>query len=975
MSRSFRLALIASATLGFTGLTFAAPALAQPTVPSFDRRDHVWPQSYSDLPADPSIVFGILPNGMRYAIQHNETPKGQVSLRLRIGSGSLEERDDQQGLAHVLEHMAFKGTPHAPGPDSMVKILQRLGLAFGADTNASTGDTETVYQFDLPHNDQATVGQGLLLLREIGGELLLKPDALEPERGVVLSEERLRDTPDYETMKARLGFLLKGQLAADRLPIGKVKIVQTAPVSLIREFYRANYRPDRATLIIAGDIDPAAMKREIEARFSDWKPVGPEVPAPDLGAPVSRGTTAQLVVRNGAEPSITVDWVQPFDTTPDSEAKQRRDLIRSLAFAALNRRYARIAHAPSPPFLSAGAGLGNFERSAHVTRLNVTFRSKDWRQAMDAAVQVQRQALQYGFSKAELEREITEAGVAFRNAAAGASTRLTPALANELTRVVDEQEVETSPAEDLSLFQRFTQGLTPADLNAALHDVFTGSGPLVSMVTPDAPDGGEGALALAFHATETHPVELPEALAAKRWTHTDFGPAGKVVERREATDLGVTFVRFANGVRLTVKPTAFTKDQVLAAVYFGHGRLAEPLDRLSLSWADSAFIAGGLSDLSSEDLQQVLADKTYSVGFGVQDDAFLLNGATRPKDLDLQLQVLAAYMTHPGWRPEAFDRARNMIAVALRQVPSTPQGVEALELPALEHSGDPRWAWPTLEQLPDTRLDQLKALLQPALEQGEIEVVLTGDVTVDQAIQQTAATFGALPPRAATPVASDQARIRFPAPTPDPVLRLHHGRADQAEAYIAWPTPDLLSDTQRSRRINMVGQVLELRLTDKIRVEQGATYSPSAGASESDTFPDYGAIYASVEIPPTKVAGFYTDVQQISESLRAKGITDDELARATRPRIEAIEKGQQTNGYWLAMLHKAQTDPRRLELIRSSIPGYRKMTVDDVNAAARAYLIDDKAWRFEVKPADSSAATEAASPATPSTAKPSTAKP
>ncbi|MGC1301585.1 MAG: insulinase family protein [Caulobacteraceae bacterium] len=960
MSRSARLALIASAAL-----VLAMPAAAQPPALSLAQRDRVWAQSYSDLPADPSIVFGTLPNGMRYAIQHNETPKGQVSVRLRIGSGSLEERDDQQGLAHVLEHMAFKGTPHAPGPDEMVKILQRLGLAFGADTNAATGFTDTVYQFDLPHNDSATVSQGLLLLREIGGDLLLKPEALEPERGVVLSEERLRDTPDYEALKARMGFQLKGQLAADRLPIGKVNIVRTAPVSLIREFYRANYRPDRATLVVTGDIDPATIEREIKDRFSDWKPVGPETRAPDLGAPVARGPATQLVVRNGVGPSITVDWITPFDTMPDSVAKQRRDFIRSLALAVLNRRYARMAHAPNPPFLGASAGIGNVYRSAHLSRLTVSFQPKDWRGALQAAVETQRQALQYGFSQAEVDREVTEAGVAFRNAVAGASTRRTPTLANELVRVADDQEVETSPTEDLKLFQQFTQGLTAAEVDTALHDIFQGSGPLVSMVTPDAPDGGEGALAAVFHEAETAPVAPLEASQTQRWTHTDFGTPGTVAERRDVADLGVAFVRFANGVRLTVKPTAFSKDQVQVGVYFGHGRLDEPKDRPTLSWADSAFVSGGLSDLPIDDLRQVLADRTYSIGLGVEDDAFLMAGSTRPKDLDLQLQVLAAYMTQPGWRAEAFNRNRDLMGVELRQLPSTPEGVEALELPLLQHSGDSRWAWPTQEQLSATKLEELKALLQPALGKGEIEVVVVGDVTVDQAIRQTAETFGALPARTPEPVAAGQDRIRFPDPSPTPVLRLHHGRPDQAEAYIAWPAEDLLSDVQRARRINMVGQVLELRLIDKIRVAEGATYSPSAGASESDTFPGYGQIYASVEIPPAKVPGFYTDVDRIAADLRSQGITPDELTRATRPRIEAIEKGQQTNGYWLAMLHRAQVDPRRLELIRTSIRGYQKMTVEDVNAAVRAYLNDDKAWRFEVEPEHPSAATPVGATPTP----------
>ena len=183
-----------------------------------------------------------------------------------------------------------------------------------------------------------------------------------------------------------------------------------------------------------------------------------------------------------------------------------------------------------------------------------------------------------------------------------------------------------------------------------------------------------------------------------------------------------------------------------------------------------------------------------------------------------------------------------------------------------------------------------------------------------------------------------------------PVTRLHQGRADQAEAFVAWPAPDFWSDPDRTRRLTMAGQVLELRLVSKIRIAQGATYSPSAGAMASDTYPGYGMVYAGVEIPPAKLAGFFTDVDAIAAAMRTQGITADELLRASRPRIESIQKAQQTNSYWLAMLHLAQTEPRRLTLIRDSIPDYQQMTVDQVNAAARDYLLPDKAWRYEVEP-------------------------
>ena len=946
MPRTFRRSLAAGAALVLLQNSSVFAAAAPPPV----LRDKVWPQTYSDLPADPSVRFGVLPNGMRYALMHNETPRGQVSLRLRIGSGSLEESDAQQGLAHMLEHMAFKGSVHAPNGE-MVKMLERVGLSFGGDTNARTGFTDTVYQLDLPQGDPKTLDVGLTLLSDIGDGLLLKPEALDSERGVVLSEERLRDTPDYEVTKQRLAFELQGQLAADRLPIGKVSIIQTAPPALVRAFYSANYRPDRATLIAVGDFDPAAMEADIRRLFGGWRGVGTETPAPNLGEVTPRGEATQLIVRKGASPSLVIAWASPHDDTPDSLAKERRDFVENLAFAALNRRFERAAHSADPPFLSAGAARSDQERSARLAQIQVLFRPARWREALQAATVMQRQALSYGFSQGEVDREITETGVSLRNAAAGAGTRRTPSIAEELIRSVDDQEVETSPDEDLRLFGRFTQGLTAAEVSQALRDAFKGSGPLVSLATPEPIDGGEGGLASAFHAAETAPVAPPVALRTLSWTHTHFGAPGQVADTRTVADLGVTFVRFANGVKLTVKPTAFRKDQVQVSVNFGHGRLELPRDRIAADWATPAFVTGGLSDLTYEDMQQVLADRTVSVGLSVGDDAYTLAGATRPQDLEVQAQLLAAYMTAPGWRPEAFTRTQGLLNVALAQLSSTPQGVEARDLPALTHSGDARWRYPEPAEVRATRLDQLKALIDPALTRGPLEVVVTGDVTVDAAVKAVAATFGALPPRQPEAIATGEDQVRFPSASSAPVTRQHHGRADQAIAYVGWPAADLLSDPQRARRINIAAQVLQLRLIDQVRIAEGASYSPAAGASESDVFPGYGSISASVETPPAKVAGFYADVAKITADLRTRPISADEFRRAVRPRIESIERAQQTNGYWSAMLHDAQDDPRRLELIRSSIPGYRKMTEGDVKQAAQAYLIDSTAWRFQVEPA------------------------
>ena len=946
MYHLYRFALVFGLGFSTVGAAFAkAPALT----PALAQRDRIWAQDYSDLPANPDIRFGVLPNGMRYAVLRNATPSGQASLRMRVGSGSLEENDEEQGLAHFLEHMSFKGSTHVPNGD-MIRILQRHGLAFGADTNAQTEFTQTVFELDLPQADPDTIGAGLMLLRDIGGELTIPAKPMDTERGVVLSEERLRDTPAYEAFKAQWRFQFKGQLVADRLPIGKVDIIKSASPELLRTLYHANYRPDRTTLIAVGDFDPAAMESEIKARFSDWRPVGPETPSPDLGAPPSRGEAAKVIVQPGVAPALTLAWVAPFDPTPDTFAKERRDTIEAIALAALNRRLERIAHGEQPPFLAAGAGRSNEERSAKIASLRVLFRPGAWREAMDAAVSAQNQALRYGFSPAEIAREVTEMRVRLRSAVAGAGTRRTPALADEIVRSVDEQQVETAPSEDLAIFEQFVRKLKPGEVNAALANAFTGSGPLVSLTSPQGIEQGDAALLAAYDKARTASVAPPVAVFDKTWTHTDFGPAGRVVERSAATDLGVTFVRFANGVRLTVKATPFSKDQVQVAIHLGDGRLGLPTHAPSPWWASSVFPAGGLKDLSYEQIQQVLADRSVSVSLSVEDDSFLLSGETRPQDLDAQLQLLSAYMVAPGWRREAFERTRNLVGVSLSELDSTPEGVQSRDLAPLERSGDPRWALPTSGQLQAVTLDQVKAMLQPALDGGPVEVEIVGDTDVDRAIAAVASTLGALPGRKAEAVDPAAARIRFPAPSPDIVMRTHKGRSDQAIAYIAWPAPDFFADPQQSRVLNTTSEVLGSRLIDQLRIAEGVTYSPVSNASLSQTFKGFGFLSASVETPPSKLDNFYKDVTKITGDMASAGVSADELERARKPHVQQITKAQQTNEYWVAMLHKAQSDPRRLALIRDTLPGYAKVTTGDVQQAARTYLQDARAWRFEVVP-------------------------
>ena len=920
-----------------------------PIATAADTPDAVWAQARSDIPPDPAVRYGVLPNGMRYAIMKNAFPTGLVSVRLRIGAGSLEETDAQQGLAHFLEHMAFRGSTHVPDGD-VQKTLERLGLRMGADTNAATGQTQTTFRFDLPKNDEATLDTGLMLMREIASELTLDQGAMDKERGVVLSEERLGDGPARRVQEDQSEFLLKGQRAPLRFPIGKVEIIQNAPVSQLRAFYDAYYRPERAALVIAGDIDPDLVEAKINAHFADWNNANPPGADPDLGLPAKRDLETEVYTELGVRSAVLVSWVSPYDAPPQTLAKEKQDVVISVGIAILNQRLGRVAASADPPFANAGAFYGNNSRSAKIASLSVTFAEDHWQRALTEADKIRRQVVEQGVRQDEVDQQVKAMLTRMQSGVARVSTRQTPGLANGILNSIDGDEVYTSPEHDLEAATADLNGLTADDVNAALKNVFAGNGPLIFLSNPKPIAGGEAALRQAFLDAEKTVVAADKAPRETTWSHTKFGRPGRAVEQHTIDDLGVTFVRFSNGVRLTVKPTKFRAEEILVSVRVGAGRLAYPKNRPTVAWADGDLVSGGLKDLEFLDMRRLLSSRIYGVNFDTGDDGFVLSGGTRPADLDLQMQVLAAYLTDPGWRPEAFQRTQNAWLMQFERDDISPSAVFNAQLPSLLHSGDARWAYPTPEDIQSARPQDLKALLTPALDRGPVEVVMVGDITVEQAIQSVAATFGSLPERSAAKTAASQGEIHFPDPTPTPLTLTHGGRADQGLAFIAWPNTDIVSDLQDVADRRVLMDIVRMRMINQLRVNLGATYSPSAGSQTSLIFPGYGYLEAFAEIPPEKTPLFFETMARVVADLREQGPTEDELQRAKLPSVAAATRSLQTNGFWAANLAGAQFDDRHLGLIRTSVSGIENVTTADVQRIAQRYLVDEKAWKMVIVP-------------------------
>ncbi|MGV3577787.1 M16 family metallopeptidase [Brevundimonas sp.] len=950
MSNARRLLLAAASGLA---LLTALPAAAQTQVaPS-----NPWAQAASDIPADANVRFGTLSNGMRYAILRNATPPGQASLRLRIDAGSLMEEENQRGLAHFMEHMAFNGTTNIPETE-LLQILERLGLAFGADTNAATGFDQTFYQLDLPRTNDETVDTGLRIMREQVSEALMDPAAIDAERGVIAGEERTRNTPGQRSLEAQLALLAPGQRVSSRLPIGDMEVIRTAPRDRFVAFYEAYYRPSRATMIAVGDFDVDQMEAKIRGAFESWEPKAADGPEPDLGQVAERGAETRILVEPGTQSSIQINWIQSPDLDPDTVAERSSRIQRGLGLAVLNRRLGELARADNPPFIGGGSSAFTLVDSLDIGSVSASFNPGGLQRALDAIEQEKRRLVEFGVTQAELSREITDMRTALQNAVNAAATRTTPALAAGLLGAVNDDRVFTAPQTNLDIFNATVEGLTPAAVDAAVRTVFEGQGPLALVVTPEPIEGGEAAVTAMLEASQAVAVTAPAEQAALDWSYADFGAAAQPTSREEIAGIGATVATFANGTRVVVKPTDFRDEQVLISVRTGIGELGLPTDKPSVvAMAGFTYAAGGLGRLTADEIARVLSGRIYGVNFSIGGDAYQLSGATRPEDLQLEMQVLTAYLTDPGLRPAPFEQIKALFPQIIAQQMATPAGAFGIQSASLLASGDGRQTLPTAADLAGWTNDQLKAGVTAGLASGPIEVVIVGDTTVDAAIAAVGSTLAALPARAPAPTPAPGADVlRFPAGTPEPVRLTHGGPAEQAMGYVAWPAADSVEDETEARRVNLLAAVMELRVLARIREELAIAYSPGTGASASDTFADYGSIFVTAQTTPENQAPFFAEVDAIAASLRDTPITEDELTRARAPQVEAIRRAQAGNEYWLAQLGEIATRSNAPEEIQTHITDLESVTPADIQALAQRYLLPAKAWRATVVAADAPAA-------------------
>ena len=922
----------------------AVPALADEVSLKQEGR---WAQDYTARKVDPAVVFGTLPNGLRYAIMRNTTPSDGVAMRLRIGSGSIAESDEQQGLAHFLEHMAFRGSKNVADGE-VVHMLERQGLRFGPDTNAFTAQDQTVYMFNFPKADQTALDTGFSLFREIGERLTLAPAVVEAEKGVVLSEERVRDVPPYRMAKANLGTALAGTRAVQRWPIGTVETIKAATPDRLRAYYAANYRPDNATLIVVGNIDPARVEAQIKARFSDWKPAG-KAALVDFGKPMPSAKASEFAAP-GAPDVLTLSWVRPVDRRAETEAVDREQIIQLVGMTVLNNRIAERAAKPGSPFVGGQAlTVPDLMNSASITQIGIAAAPDKWSDALAAIAEEQHQVLAGPISPEELQRAATQVLTMYQAAAQGAATRKSEDLANGLLKTVDEDQLFTSPEQDLALVKAVLGSLTKDDVTRGLQSAFAGTGPILFRSTQTS---AVGTAVLEARLTEsyTKPLAQRAAEVAVTWPYADFGTLGKVTSQVADKDFGATVVTFSNGSRLRVKPTPFEKDKVYIDVALGNGRAGAAPELVRALWAAELMPLGGTGKLTLTDIQRWAQGGGKVVGAQVQagSRSFNLIATTRPADFVSQMQLLAGYARDPGFRPELGDKLTAIGPMVSGQVDANAGAVFEREAQRLFGGGDTRFDdVPSTADIAATTPQDLPKFMRAELA-GPADVTIVGDIDVPTAIAAVQATF-ATGPALVRPTAPT-IKLAMPTGRPEPYIVNHGGRADQAVYGAIWALPDYYANPKQSYVATVTAAIIEARMVETVREKLGITYSPRAASVSSIQLPGMGYFKVSLETPPANFTVFASLLDAQLAELATKPVSPDELKRAAQPLLEAQAKSRESNQWWIANLPTLWREQRSRDAFMGEAEGIRSVTASDVQQFAASVLVGRKPTVVIAKP-------------------------
>jgi zinc protease len=933
--RTRQLLLGAAFLAAFPGLPAAQAPAASPQAPAASER----------LPFDPAVTTATLPNGIRYYIRRNGRPENRVMLHLAVKAGSVDEADDQQGLAHFLEHMAFNGTKRFKAGE-LIAALESTGARMGPHVNAYTSFDETVYMFQLPTDKPGVVEKGIQALADFAGGMTLDPAEIDKERGVVVEEWRGGLGAGSRLRDQQIPVLYYKSKYAERLPIGKPDVLKTFKPERLREFYTRWYRPDRMAVIAVGDMDPARLEALIKTEFGPL--AKPTTPAPERSYDVP--LQSELLVKVATDPEAqqsSVTILRKRQRGGEGTAGDyRRNLVRRLAFQMLNERFDELSRKPEAQFLGAGSYDNGLSPTTSAVALGASVQEGKIPQGLSALVIEANRVLQHGYGAAEFDRAKKWTLAAFERAYSERDKTESSSYTDEYVSHFLQDEPSPGIEYEYKLLQSLLPAITLADVTAAARQMFDDSSRVILAVSPQ-----KQGLAVPTEDELRGVVQKAEAVAVTAWNDaagaselmaTPPTPA-VVAERRELPDLGVTVVRFSNGVEAWFKPTDFKNDQVLfSLVSSGGASLAAPETYTEATLAPALVELSGAGGHKAVDLQKILAGKIASASPFIGTSSHGISGSSNPANLEAALQLAHLEFTAPGDDPEAFALIRKQLEAAYLNRDRNPGLLFGERVAQINSSGHYTSRPLTLERI--AALDRgamMRFYRERFTNAADFTFFLVGAFKLEDAVPLVAKYIGSLPSKDAGGSGQrfrDMA-IRFPAASEK--ARVEKGREPRSQTIVSFAADPPLEENEQTR-VEAATEVLEIALRDILREELGETYSVSVGLQQPLPQRGAGRISISFGGAPDKADSMVQRVLQEVQRLQKEGPSADLVNRAREAAHREHETARRQNGFWLGRLQSAKLLQRDPKLILTREQRINAVSQENVHEMFRKYFPMDR---------------------------------
>jgi zinc protease len=865
------------------------------------------------LPVDPAVRTGQLANGMRYYIRRNTLPANRVSMRLAVNVGSLQEENDQRGLAHFLEHMAFNGSENFK-PGELVAFLESIGARFGPHVNARTSFDETVYMLDVPTDRAGYLDRGMLALHDFAAGLSLLPDEVDKERGVVIEEWRGRLGAGTRLMEKQLPVIFKGSRYAERLPIGTPEILKSFPRQRVVDFYKKWYRPDQMAIILVGDIDPPEVQQLVEKRFGAIPGVKTPIETVDRTIPPNRDTIYSVATDPEAQGwTVSIAYKRPTEIER-TVADYRRSLIRQLVSQILNLRLREIARRQDAPFLSAQATGGNLGRSTELFELEANVAEGRLTTGFEALVLEARRIQKFGFSRDELERAKAATLAFYERAYKERNTSESPDYAEEYVRAFLEQEPIPGIEFEYKIAATFVPTITLEEASEEARRLIHDDNRLILAVAPEKQGvtvATEDQLRTALMKGEGSEVEAwTDALAGRDLVEKAPAP-GKVTARREIKEIGATVLTLSNGIDVWLKPTDYKSDQVLFASYaLGGSSLASQEDYREATLATALVGMGGMGGLSPVDLSKLLAGKIAQASPNIGEYTHGTSGSASPRDLETALKLNYLVFTAPNLSREAFELLKRRLIGALENQAQNPKFVFSERVEQVNTSNHYTAKAPTPADIQALDLEAMSRFYKERFANAaDFTFLFVGTFSVDEMTPLLERWLATLPSVGKKTSTFRDIGIRFPSNTVKEEVR--KGREPASQTVMSFFADTNLEELEM-HRARAAASLLGIRLRDILREELGGTYS--VGVSYDNMLPQkgYGAMTVRFGSSPENVQKLTDAVLKEVERLKTQGPSAEDVAKVQELERRDLEEATKQNAYWLGSLqtvHMLGWDP------------------------------------------------------------------